>query len=53
MKRREMLLTTSAAVLGLSGFPLGWAAAAENKNCSTLPKAPDTSTQSSNATATN
>ncbi len=31
MKRREMLLTTSAAVLGLSSFPLGWAAAAGNK----------------------
>lgn len=26
MKRRDMLLTSGAAVLGLSGFPLGWAA---------------------------
>jgi len=31
MKRREMLATTSAAMLGLSAFPLGWAAAAEKK----------------------
>lgn len=31
MKRREMLLTTGAAVLGLSAFPLGWAAAADKK----------------------
>jgi hypothetical protein len=31
MKRREMLLTTGAAVLGVSAFPLGWAAAAEEK----------------------
>jgi len=31
MKRREMLLTTGAAVVGLSTFPLGWAAAADNK----------------------
>jgi type 1 glutamine amidotransferase len=31
MKRREMLLTTGAAVLGLSGLPRGWAAAAERK----------------------
>ena len=31
MKRREMLKATSAAVLGLSAFPLGWAAAAEKK----------------------
>ena len=31
MKRREMLLTTGAAVLGMSAFPLGWVAAAEEK----------------------
>jgi hypothetical protein len=31
MKRREMLLASGAAVLGLSTFPLGWAAAAEKK----------------------
>ena len=31
MKRREMLARTSAAVLGLSTFPLGWAAAADKK----------------------
>jgi uncharacterized protein len=31
MKRREMLLAGSAAVLGLSAFPFGWAAAAEKK----------------------
>ncbi|HYW80605.1 MAG TPA: ThuA domain-containing protein, partial [Thermoguttaceae bacterium] len=31
MKRREMLATTGAAVLGLSTFPFGWAAAADNK----------------------
>ena len=31
MKRREMLATTGAAVLGLSTFPLGWAAAADKK----------------------
>jgi type 1 glutamine amidotransferase len=31
MKRREMLLNTSAAVLGLSSFPLGWVVAAEKK----------------------
>lgn len=31
MKRREMLARTSAAVLGLSSFPLGWATAAEKK----------------------
>ncbi len=31
MKRREMLLTTGAAVVGLSTFPLGWTAAAETK----------------------
>ena len=31
MKRREMLVTTSAAVLGLSSFPFGWAVAAEGK----------------------
>ena len=28
MHRREMLLTAGAAVIGLSAFPLGWAAAA-------------------------
>jgi type 1 glutamine amidotransferase len=31
MKRREMLLTTGAALLGTSAFPLGWAAAADQK----------------------
>ena len=31
MKRREMLVTTGAAVLGLSAFPVGWTAAAEKK----------------------
>jgi len=31
MKRRQMLKATSAAALGLSTFPLGWAAAAEEK----------------------
>ena len=31
MKRREMLLTTGAAVVGLSTFPFGWAAAADKK----------------------
>ena len=31
MKRREMLATTGAAVLGLSTFPLKWTAAAEKK----------------------
>lgn len=31
MKRREMLLTTGAAVVGLSAFPFGWAAAADKK----------------------
>ncbi len=31
MKRREMLATTGAAVLGLSTFPFGWASAAEGK----------------------
>jgi type 1 glutamine amidotransferase len=31
MKRRDMLLSTGAAVLGLSAFPFGWTAAAENK----------------------
>jgi len=31
MKRRDMLINTSAAVLGLSAFPLRWAAAQEEK----------------------
>ena len=31
MKRRDMLVTTGAAVLGLSAFPFGWTAAAEKK----------------------
>ena len=31
MKRREMLLTAGAAVVGLSALPLRWAAAAEKK----------------------
>ncbi len=31
MKRREMLATTGAALLGLSTFPLRWTAAAEKK----------------------
>ncbi len=31
MKRREMLLTTGAALAGLSAFPLGWVAADEKK----------------------
>ena len=31
MKRREMLLTTGAAILGISAFPLGWATADEKK----------------------
>jgi uncharacterized protein len=31
MKRREMLLSTGAAVVGLSAFPLRWVAAAEGK----------------------
>jgi type 1 glutamine amidotransferase len=31
MKRREMLLTTGAAFLGLSAFPLRWVAGAQNK----------------------
>lgn len=31
MKRREMLLKTGAAVVGLSSFPIGWAGAAEKK----------------------
>jgi type 1 glutamine amidotransferase len=31
MKRREMLLTTGAAVVGLSALPLRWVAAAEKK----------------------
>ncbi len=31
MNRREMLLTTGAAALGLSAFPLGWTAATEKK----------------------
>ena len=31
MKRREMLAATGAAVAGLSGFPLGWAAEPQKK----------------------
>ena len=31
MKRRDMLLTTGAAALGLSAFPLRWVAASEKK----------------------
>ena len=31
MKRREMLLASGAALLGVSTFPLGWVAAAEGK----------------------
>jgi len=31
MKRREMLTATGAAMLGLSTFPIGWAAAADKK----------------------
>jgi uncharacterized protein len=31
MHRREMLLGTGAALIGLSAFPFGWANAAENK----------------------
>jgi hypothetical protein len=31
MKRREMLLSTGAAIVGLSAFPFGWAAAAGKK----------------------
>jgi uncharacterized protein len=31
MQRREMLLTTGAALLGISAFPFGWAAAADDK----------------------
>jgi type 1 glutamine amidotransferase len=31
MKRREMLLATGAAVVGLSVFPVGWVSAADNK----------------------
>jgi len=32
MKRRDMLLTTGAAFVGLSAFPLRWAGAAQKKN---------------------
>ena len=32
MKRREMLAATGAAVAGLAGFPLGWAAEPKRKN---------------------
>jgi uncharacterized protein len=32
MKRREMLLAAGAAAVGMSAFPLGWTAAAEQKN---------------------
>ncbi len=31
MHRREMLLTTGAALIGLSAYPLGWAMAEDNK----------------------
>lgn len=31
MKRREMLLAAGACALGLSAFPMGWTAAADNK----------------------
>ena len=31
MKRREMLLSTGAAIVGLSAFPFRWAAAAGKK----------------------
>ena len=31
MQRREMLATSSAAILGLSTFPFGWSHAAEKK----------------------
>lgn len=31
MKRRDLLLTTGAAALGLSSFPFGWVAAGEGK----------------------
>jgi uncharacterized protein len=31
MHRREMLLTTGAAFVGISAFPFGWAYAADNK----------------------
>ncbi len=31
MRRREMLLSTGAAVVGLSTFPIGWTAAADNR----------------------
>jgi type 1 glutamine amidotransferase len=31
MRRREMLLSTGAAVVGLSTFPIGWTAAANNR----------------------
>ncbi len=30
MRRRDMLLSTGAAVVGLSTFPIGWTAAADN-----------------------
>ena len=36
MKRREMLKAASAAALGLSAFPPGWAAAAEEKKLKVL-----------------
>ncbi len=36
MKRREMLLTTGAALLGLSAFPLRWTAADEKKKSKIL-----------------
>ncbi len=36
MKRRDMLINTSAAVLGLSAFPLRWAAAQDGKRAKLL-----------------
>ena len=36
MKRRDMLINTSAAVLGLSVFPLGWAAGQDGKRAKLL-----------------
>ena len=31
MKRREMLLASGAAAVGVSAFPFGWVAAADKK----------------------